>query len=106
MEGKQIAAQLFLNKANDQNLWLLNAWKLLQNADVTAVLAAYQSILSGKIKVVSVRSSLELETVQKSKLESGIAARFKNVELAFVYQQDANVINGIEVSVVDDRIEF
>jgi F0F1-type ATP synthase delta subunit len=103
---KQIAAQLYLNKAKDMNVWLLTAWGLLQEADVAQVLASYQQILAGKIKVVSVKSSLELETAQKSKLESGIMAKFKDVELAFVYQQDTSVINGIEVSVGDDRIQF
>lgn len=103
---KQIAAQLFLNKSKDMNLWLLTAWSKLQNADVAKVLASYQQILAGKLKVVSVRSSLELETAQKSKLEAGVSAKYKDVELVFVYEQDPSTLKGITISVGDDRIWF
>ncbi|MCA9383623.1 F0F1 ATP synthase subunit delta [Candidatus Dojkabacteria bacterium] len=105
---KQIAAKLYINRnsSEDLNLRLLRLLNDLEGANIEEVIKSYELITSGKIKVAHTLSSVDLESEQRSKIESKINSMFKDEELVFVFEVDEAVEFGIQIKVGDDEISF
>lgn len=106
---KLLAAKLHKLKLHtkDETLWLLSSFKILSEVkDINSVINNYKNIISGKLKVVEIISSLELEKQQKDKLESRIKSEFKNLELVFIFNINEKIAKGIQITVGDDLVEL
>ncbi len=106
MSELEIAAQLSVLADLDQSAAFLNMQIILGNADAKKVLAAYEQIKTGKVKVVKVVTSIELTSEQKQQLQKKLTDKFSKDSLVFAYVVDASVAYGIEISLGDDLIEF
>jgi F0F1-type ATP synthase delta subunit len=103
MEAREIAAKLFLLKAiNDPTERLLCSLDLLKDVNVSNVLSEYGKILSGKMLVVSVISTITLSDSQRKKVEEKVRESVDlDVELQFVYEVQSDQKDSIRVSIED-----
>jgi F0F1-type ATP synthase delta subunit len=106
MSELEIAAQLFVLQGLDQVSAFLKMQEVLGTADPAKVMAAYEKIKAGKVKVVKVATSLALSEQQKQQMVQKLRTKFSKDELVFAYVVDSSIAYGIEIKIGDDLIEF
>lgn len=105
---KQTAAKLYKStkQSEDITLLMLNVLLVSKDQDVKNIIDFYRQIVSGKLLVADIMSSIELTLEQKSTLEQKLNQKFKDTELVYLYTIDASVDQGISIIVGDNRIQF
>lgn len=108
MNSKEIAAQLKIlrQQEQDDNIWLLKAFAILQTVEIKQVLQYYQDINAGKLLVAEIKASLALSAEQKQIIEKNIKQHYPNQELVFIYELDPKLLKGLEIRVADNEFEF
>lgn len=108
MDEKSIAAKIYLQAKSikDLGLLFLQFQNELKSADINAVLIQYNKILSGKIKVVEILSSIELNNSQKEELKGKIEKLLTDQELAYVYQVDSDIETGLMIRIGDSLLDL
>jgi len=107
MNTKDITAQIIQIYKNekDELLRLLKIFDLTKEIKITEIIDIYNSIQSGNIDIVIIKSAVDLEKGQKKELEEKINKQF-NKELIFDYQLMKNLKGGLEIKVNDTLLNL
>jgi F0F1-type ATP synthase delta subunit len=105
MTQKEISAKVIkvFKTEKDEILKILRTIELTKEQDIKALIETYLKIKNGEIRIVEVKSSVELSVDQKKTLEEKLSKQIKE-EIVFDYEVDTNV-KGLEVSVGDNKLK-
>ena|SRR3989304_127106 len=107
MNSKEIAAQLkILSSVKDRTLWLLRINDLLNNANLSEVIKAYQEIIAGGLKVAEVLSTVHLTDEQQETIKKAVQENFFGENLVFVFNVDPGMEKALRIKVDDNILEL
>ena len=107
MIWNKIAAQLTVmdDLKIDPMLGILKILELTGKADINKVIAFYQEIKSGKLKVAVVKSALDLKQAEKDRINKYLLDNITG-KLVIIFLTDPELREGLVVKVGDDLIQF